>query len=567
MGRFAEKVDKWRKNYHAFREDPDSYFTARIFVSDMQDGERMIAFLNPNQAMAYGITVHNKVSIIRMDWEEIVADVSFSNRVTIWTIAVSDELAKKYKIKNLEMVGVSLTEWASVTTNAIRKKMRWEPVTYEEIYSIIKDISENKLDDTMMTYYVSSSYFYPTTDEETYLTAKAMAECGAMFRYPKWEIIADKHCIGWVPGNETTMALIPLVASLGIKIPKNFSKSITSPAATWECVNVLMNINFDKEWIEKLVEKTNCCLVWWGGLDLAPADDKLIRVQYPLSMQSKAKVVSSIMAKKYAMWVTHSLIDIPVWPTAKVTNMKEAEDWKKRFEIVGKKLWMKMSVQITQANEVIWNWVWAVLQVREVLRVLQQHPDRPKDLEDKIVFLWGKLIENIWLVTGKSAMRLARHQLETHAAWNKMKEIIAAQWWDPNVDSESLKLGKYTYDVVAEKDWKITWMDLHDINAVCRRLGCPIIDEAGMYIYKKLWSTVKKDEVIARLYAQDEINLNAGIKAIKEKNPFQIWSSLFSWEGSEGGKVLKVISKVANKIKGKKKDETLHNKNTKWKND
>ena len=45
MGRFAEKVDKWRKNYHAFREDPDSYFTARIIVSDMQDGERMIAFL------------------------------------------------------------------------------------------------------------------------------------------------------------------------------------------------------------------------------------------------------------------------------------------------------------------------------------------------------------------------------------------------------------------------------------------------------------------------------------------------------------------------------------------
>jgi hypothetical protein len=33
---------------------------------------------------------------------------------------------------------------------------------------------------------------------------------------------------------------------------------------------------------------------------------------------------------------------------------------------------------------------------------------------------------------------------------------------------------------------------------------------------------VKKDEVIAILYAQDEINLNAGIKAIKEKNPFQI---------------------------------------------
>ena len=65
-------------------------------------------------------------------------------------------------------------------------------------------------------------------------------------------------------------------------------------------------------------------------------------------------------------------------------------------------------------------------------------------------------------------------------------------------------------------------MDLHDINAVCRRLGCPIVDQAWMYIYKKTWSNVKKNEVIATLYAQDEINLKAGIKRLKEKNPFQM---------------------------------------------
>jgi thymidine phosphorylase len=36
-------------------------------------------------------------------------------------------------------------------------------------------------------------------------------------------------------------------------------------------------------------------------LDLAPGDDILIKIQYPLSIQNVAKVVSSIMAKKYAM--------------------------------------------------------------------------------------------------------------------------------------------------------------------------------------------------------------------------------------------------------------------------
>ena len=34
-------------------EDSNSYFTARLFVSDLQDGEKMIAILNPKQAMAY----------------------------------------------------------------------------------------------------------------------------------------------------------------------------------------------------------------------------------------------------------------------------------------------------------------------------------------------------------------------------------------------------------------------------------------------------------------------------------------------------------------------------------
>ena len=40
---------------------------------------------------------------------------------------------------------------------------------------------------------------------------------------------------------------------------------------------------------------------------------------------------------------------------------------------------MKMSVAITKADEVIGNGVGAVLQVREVLRILQQHPERAKD--------------------------------------------------------------------------------------------------------------------------------------------------------------------------------------------
>ena len=58
-----------------------------------------------------------------------------------------------------------------------------------------------------------------------------------------------------------------------------------------------------------------------------------------------------------------------------------------------------MSVEITKADEVIGNGVGAVMQVREVLRILQQHPQRPKDLEDKVLHLAAKIIESVGMAS------------------------------------------------------------------------------------------------------------------------------------------------------------------------
>jgi thymidine phosphorylase len=405
--------------------------------------------------------------------------------------------------------------------DAIKKKLTWGKLNYDEIFTIIKDISENRISDTLITYYVASSFAYETTNEEMYLTAKAMADTGVEF---KWDgIVADKHCIWWVPGNETSMIMIPLLASLGIKMPKNFSKSITSPAATGECVGVLMDISFNKKEIEQLVKKNNCCLVWWGGLELAPADDKIIRVSYPLSMQNIAKVVSSIMAKKYAMGINHSLIDIPIGPSAKVKDRKEAKIWKEKFEYVGKKLGMKVHVAITHAEQPIGNGIGAELQVREVLRVLQQHPKRPKDLEDKAIELSAKIIEMIGMAKGKKAEEIARKQIINGAAWKKMQEIIKAQHGkNPSIKSEVLVAGKFTYDVLSTKSGKIQSIDMKDLNMLARTLGCPYENKAGCYLQKKLGDKVKKGETLFTMYATDDNRINLWVQFLKTKPVYTV---------------------------------------------
>lgn len=502
--------------------DSDKFLHLKVDYYPIKDVETFTIVLNEAQALAFGITAADRVSIKKANGEQITSNVVVSAKVSSGHIGVFENILDRFPLEKGEVVSVEVVESSSMANDAIRKKMKWETISYEEMKAIIKDISEWKLSEVMMTYYVASSFFYPTTDEEMFQTAKAMAECGVMFKYPKGEIVADKHCIGGVPGNETTMIVIPTLASLGVKMPKNFSKAITSPAATGECVNVIMDINFNKEGIEKLIEDVNCCLVWGGGLDLAPADDKIIKVQYPLAMQSRAKVVSSIMAKKYAMWVTHSLIDIPVGPTAKVTTMEEALDWKQKFEYVGKKLWMKMTVQITPANEVIGNGVGACLQVREVLRVLQQHSARPLDLEAKAIFLASKIIEIVGLAKGKEAEKLARKQIESGASRKMMQKIIKAQNGNPDVKSEELPLGTFVKEVLAEKDGKVTKVDLHNVNQICRRLWCPAINEAGVYLSKRLGDKVKKGDVLYTMYSVGENKIELALQQEKEKPAFTI---------------------------------------------
>jgi len=147
------------------------------------------------------------------------------------------------------------------------------------------------------------------------------------------------------------MIIIPILASLGITTPKTFSKAITSPAATGECVNVLMDISFKKSEIIRMTDKNGACLVRNEGLNLAPANDRIIQVSSPLGMEPYARMISSIMAKNYAMGINHCLIDIPMGPTAKIVNVEDAKRVAKHFKGIGDYLGIKMDVQITEAHE------------------------------------------------------------------------------------------------------------------------------------------------------------------------------------------------------------------------
>ena len=500
------------------QEDHKEIFSAKVISFDIQNWSWHIVMLNSEQAADYWIKDDDKISLIRK-WEEFVVDVVLTDKyVRANEIGVTNDFLAEYPIMQWDTVLVSFVKNNPLSMQAIRKKLLWKKISDEEIDAIIEDIKEKKIHDLVLAYYVATSFFYKSDVHELAYTTKATAYSWDMYRFP-W-IVAWKYCIWWVPGNETTLVVIPILASLWLTVPKSFSKAITSPAATGECVNVLMDIEFDKQEVIRITDKVWACLVWNEKLNLAPVNDRIIKVSAPLWMEPYARMISSIMAKNYAMWINHCLIDIPMWPTAKVATLSDARRVAKRFKEIWEYLGIKMDVQITDGKQPIGKWIWACLQAREALRILQQHSDKSKDLEDKCIFLASRLLLLCGVADSMgNAQKLAIAQLKNWEARKKLQEIIKAQNWNPNIKSEDIELGKFSYDVVAQKDCVIKKVDMKLLNTMVRWLWAPKEYRAWIYLHKKLWDKVKKWQVIYTMYSPSENKMNL-VKEMQEKKDF-----------------------------------------------
>jgi len=273
---------------------------------------------------------------------------------------------------------------------AIKKKLVGKRLSYDEIYSIMDEIANEKLSPVLTTYFAAAGFKEGFSDEELYSLTRAMVATGPRLKFSG--IVADKHSAGGVAGTRTTMIVVPIIAAAGYKIPKTSTRAITSPAGTADTMEVVAPVTFTTSQITKIVEKVGGCIVWGGHVGLAPADDILIQVERPLAFESYDKIIVSVMAKKIASGANHLVLDLPVGPTMKIQHFKDAELMAKKFTMLGKKFKMKITIDINETRQNAGRGIGPILEARDVFQVLEQAPERPLALEAKALRLAGKLL-------------------------------------------------------------------------------------------------------------------------------------------------------------------------------
>lgn len=476
--------------------------------------------LKKKEAENQGINPGDRVVLKWSKSKTMIATVDVSdNKVDYGEVGLFEEIWKKNQIDTEDIVEVMLYSRPE-SIKAINKKMLGGKLNYEEIYSIISDISTGKLGTIETTYYVASSFVKPYSMNELYYVTKAMAECGEKLNLK--EKVVDKHSIGGVPGNRTTMIVIPIVASLGLYIPKTSSRAITSPSGTADTMEVLAPVDLPVEKIKKVIEKTKACMVWGGAVSMAPADDIIIKVSKPLSLEPYDKMIISILAKKVAMGVDYLVIDLPFGPTAKVHDQKTAREITKKFVAIGKRFKIKVAVETLEAKQPVGAGVGPALEARDVLRVLQQHKLRPMDLEKKGVYLAGKLLELKGFCKKGQGVKIAAQQLKSLAAWHKMQEIIKAQGGNPKIKADEVALGALNYEMHAKKAGRVVAIDNRAIEEICVNLGAPREKLAGIHMHCRVGDRVAKGEKLYTLYAQNDGRLQLGLIAARSNEVVKI---------------------------------------------
>ena len=387
----------------------------------------------------------------------------------------------------------------------VRARIYGADLSVEAAKAIVADIAAGLYSDIEIAAFITACAGRPLKVEETFALTGAMVQAGTRLEWPVAPVV-DKHCVGGLPGNRTTLIVVPIVAACGLTIPKTSSRSITSPAGTADAMETLAPVDLDTERMRRVVEQEGGCIVWGGAVNLSPADDILIRVSRPLDFDGEAAMVASVLSKKLAAGSTHVLIDIPVGPSAKVRSQAAAESLVRLFQAVGQAYGLTIRTMISDGSQPVGRGIGPALEARDALAVLRNERDAPPDLRARALTLAGHVLELGGKAAAGEGLALARATLESGAALHKFEAICAAQG-----GMRVPQVADMRHDVLARRAGYVAAIDNRRLARVAKLAGAPRDAGAGVLFLAPVGRAVKAGDLLYTIHAASAGTLSEAV--------------------------------------------------------
>lgn len=392
--------------------------------------------------------------------------------------------------------------------SSVRSKVYGNTLTQNKIQRIIEDIVHGSYSDIHIATFLTACAGGRLNKDEIIHLTHAMVNVGEKITWQR-EIVVDKHCVGGLPGNRTTLIIVPIIAAYGLTIPKTSSRAITSPAGTADTMEALAPVDLSLIEMHKVVEQENGCIVWGGGVGLSPADDILIGVERVMNLDSEGQLIASVLSKKMAAESNNIIIDMPVGPTAKVRSLEMAQALKLLFKNVSQSLGVNVKIIVTDAAEPVGRGIGPALEAHDVISVLQNNPDAPQDLRERALMLTATILE--FADNVNDGYSIAKKLLDDGSAWKKFQAICDAQGGMREPNS-----AQFNHVVAAKERGRVTLIDNRQLARLAKLAGAPQDKTAGVYLHTPLDTLVEAGEPLMTIHADSRGELRYALSLLEQ---------------------------------------------------
>jgi len=396
----------------------------------------------------------------------------------------------------------------------ILKKRNKKALNIEELKFMIQGNIDGSVPDYQMSALLMAIFLNGMDKKETTFLTKAMIESGDEIDLSSINgIKVDKHSTGGV-GDKTSIVLAPLVASLGVKVPKISGRGLGHTGGTIDKLESIPGFSVDMS-EDMFINNVNKIGLAIGGQtkNLVPADKKLYALRdVTATVDNISLIAASIMSKKLVSGADAILLDVKTGSGSFTPIKEDAFSLAKEMIDIGYLMGRNTVAVVTNMDEPLGNTIGNALELKESIETL--HGNGPDDLRELCIELGTEML----ILSGKyenreHATEELINALDNGSAWNKFREFIKIQGGDLSYidEPEKLRLSPLSKDVIAVNDGYIHELIAREIGEVSLILGAgrktkedEIDHGAGIRLYKKVGDRVSEGEKVASLYSDSQ---------------------------------------------------------------
>lgn len=393
--------------------------------------------------------------------------------------------------------------------NIIEKKKNKNELSFNEIKYAVDGYIIGIVKDYQMSALLMAIVLNGMSEEETFNLTKIMLDSGNKLDLSKINgIKVDKHSTGGI-GDTTSLVVLPLVASCGVKVAKMSGRGLGYTGGTIDKLESIdgFNTTIEEDKFLNQVNKIGISLVAQTK-DLVPADKKIYALRDVTgTTESIPLIASSIMSKKLASGSDKIVLDVKVGKGAFMKNIQDAKELAELMVKIGNNAGKETVAILTNMDFPLGRTIGNGIEVEEAINTLIGKGD--KNFLNLCLVLASYMVSLGLNISLDDAFIKVKENYENKNGYDKLIEFVEAQGGNIN----SIDICSKKYPIVSTKEGYITDIDSIGLASLANSLGAGRIKKddkinhgVGIILNKIYGEKVNINDTLAYVVSDFDVN-------------------------------------------------------------